>query len=142
MQSKSDLPPNSPNNAVLLNKAEVIATVAMSDLFLFNGPLEDDFKRIAEKLRMTRLTGTELESLFRNDVAFLLYRNQLMVNGTWGAFDEAWLIAEINKRRTLRNTSTWIRILDTIRAGIRSKSYNDYWQRVRKEMDQQNRSDS
>ena len=137
MRSKTESSPDSKINSVLLTKEEETAVVALSDLFLFNGPLDEDFTRIAKILISTRLTRPDLESLFRNDVAFLLYRNQLMIDGVWGGFDETWLFTEINKKRMQRHASAWVRFIDMIRALIRSKSYEDYWQRVRKEMELQ-----
>jgi hypothetical protein len=104
-------------------------------VFLFNEPLEEDIRRIAKKLITTGLSHFALETLFRNDVTFLLYRNQSMINGVWGGFNEEWLITQINKRRMKRRDSVWVIFVDRIQVSLRAKSYEDYWLLIRKEMD-------
>jgi hypothetical protein len=128
-QSPSD------NKSILLTKEEETAAVALSDVFLFNEPLEEDIRRIAKKLITTGLSHFALETLFRNDVTFLLYRNQSMINGVWGGFNEEWLITQINKRRMKRRDSVWVIFVDRIQVSLRAKSYEDYWLLIRKEMD-------
>jgi hypothetical protein len=71
--------------------------VAMSDLFL-DTDVSLFHEHIARVCAESRFTIGQLESIFNDEVAPLVGSNLLSVAGEWAAFDEEWLVSQIEER--------------------------------------------
>ncbi|KZT07413.1 uncharacterized protein LAESUDRAFT_724881 [Laetiporus sulphureus 93-53] len=57
---------------------------------------------LVNTLRLTGLAPATLGAMLRNDLFPTLYPNLLSVAGNWDAFDEDWLLNQLQRRRSQR----------------------------------------
>lgn len=76
-----------------------VARCAISELFVDTELDERDFARLRAMLNESQLSQTELDFIYYEEIAPLLYRNLDVPAGEWAGFDPDWLEAEIGKRQ-------------------------------------------
>ena len=73
------------------------ARLAISELFLDTALDQADFLRLRDTLRAARLSPAELDGIYYDELAPILYRNLNTPAGAWSGFDAAWLEQEIQR---------------------------------------------
>ena len=81
-----------------MNEHEKKAYIALSDLFL---DTVADVDCVASALRPLQLSTSTLYNMLRYDLFPILYPNLLGVAGVWDAFDDAWLLSQIEAQRAV-----------------------------------------
>ena len=79
-----------------INEKERKAYIALSDLFL---DTVIDVDCVASALRPLHISTSTLYDMLRYDLFPILYPNLLGVAGVWDAFDEVWLLSQIEEQR-------------------------------------------
>ncbi|AWN22992.1 hypothetical protein DKM44_06905 [Deinococcus irradiatisoli] len=97
------------------------AWLALSELFLDSELESADVRRLAQQLRASGFTLTELEHLLSAEVAPVLGGNLLSVAGVWNGFDPDWLEGQILARR---GRGRWLGRLSV-------RLIQDDWQRLK-----------
>lgn len=86
----------------MLSKAEIVRRKpvwqALSELWLDTVLDEEDIRRIAQVLRLSGYSTSELRSIYLREVAPVVYSNTFSAAGVWAGFDPAWLSEEATKR--------------------------------------------
>lgn len=72
--------------------------VALSEFFLDTELDDGDLERIADLLATSPYSLEELETIYRDETAPVLWHNLNVPAGVWDAFDPDWLCAEAAKR--------------------------------------------
>jgi hypothetical protein len=103
------------------------ARMAISELFLDTALDEKDFARLRDELRSSGLSLRELDEIYYDEVAPLLYQNLNSPAGVWSGFDGAWLDGEIQKRRPPRGFAP----LASLRRFLATRSTIKDWNRLR-----------
>lgn len=85
-----------------LSESERKACITLSDLFLDTEVSPAWMDRMAASLHSLNLPIEQLDGIVRNDLFPALYPNMLSVAGTWGGFDENYLLGEVQRRRGAR----------------------------------------
>lgn len=87
---------------------------------------------IAKKMRSSNYTLEELEKIFSEEVAPVVYTNLLDYSGSWTGFDSEWLYENIleNLEKQERNAvyRTWVR--SGLGKFVMTKMVQDEWKRV------------
>jgi hypothetical protein len=78
------------------------ARLAISELFLDAELDAADFSRLRDRLRESGLTLPELDEVYFDEVAPILYGNLSSVAGVWSGFDAAWLEQQITRAKRHR----------------------------------------
>jgi hypothetical protein len=105
-----------------------LARLAVSELFLDTELDDADFLRLRDALRASHLSLQELDEVYYDEVAPVLYQNLRTPAGAWEGFDRAWLEERIDHRaseRRLPFPAAWRRYYF-------SRSTIGDWQRLRK----------
>ena len=103
------------------------ARLAISEMFLDTALEEKDFARLRHELRSSGLSLRELDEIYYDEVAPLLYQNLSSPAGVWSGFDAAWLDSEIQKRRQ----SSGFPLLASLRRFMATRSTIKDWSRLR-----------
>ena len=84
--------------------------MAISELFLDTELDERAFQRLRDELRSSGLSLGELDEVYYDEVAPVLYQNLNTPAGVWSGFDAAWLDREIQKRGRPRGFAPFTRL--------------------------------
>ena len=103
------------------------ARLAISELFLDTALDEKDFARLRDELRASGLSLRELDEIYYDEVAPLLYQNLNSPAGVWSGFDAGWLDGEIQKRRPSHGFAP----LASLRRFLATRSTIKEWSRLR-----------
>lgn len=76
--------------------------MAISELFLDTHLEEEDFIRLRDLLNESQLSIDELDLIYHEEIAPLLYGNLEATAGEWSGFDPVWLELEISKQSKQR----------------------------------------
>lgn len=69
--------------------------LALAPLWLDREPFESEYARMVEVIQRHGLSFTELEWLFRLELAPVLTRNQMSIAGEWRRFDDHKLMRQL-----------------------------------------------
>lgn len=78
------------------------ARMAISELFLDTALDDADFLRLRDTLRATRLPPEELDAIYYDEVAPILYGNLHSTAGVWSGFDADWLERQVRQHAQRR----------------------------------------
>jgi hypothetical protein len=103
---------------------------AISELFLDSGLEEEDFLRLRDILKETKLPMDKLDLIYFEEIAPLLYGNLESIAGEWSGFDPDWLEHEISKRS--RKNIIWkISWLKKVQMYWVTRTTKNDWQKLR-----------
>lgn len=111
-----------------------MARLAISELFLDTDLDQDDFVRLGDMLKASRLTVDELDRIYYKELAPLLYGNLETTAGEWSGFDPEWLEREISKQNRQRAIEK-IPILNTVWRYWITRTTREEWQKLRSQLD-------
>jgi hypothetical protein len=78
---------------------------ALSELWLDTELSENDLQRIAEVMKNSGYSVSQLRDIYQFEVAPVVFPNLLVVAGEWAGFDEEWLFSQAAKRARKRSLS-------------------------------------
>ncbi len=107
------------------------ARVAISELFLDTEIDDQTFARLRDVLRASRLSLPDLDGIYYDEVAPILYRNLSTPAGVWSGFDADWLEQEIRRRRGPRSFRRRRPVLGRLRRYLVTRSTIADWRRLR-----------
>ena len=114
-----------------LETSRKLARQAISELFLDTSLDDDDFRRISSNLGSLQLPTSELDSIYFDEVAPVLFRNLQSSVGVWEGFDADWLDTEIQKSKKNQRMTAGIPILARFRRYWATRSTIADWEKVR-----------
>lgn len=78
------------------------ARLAIAELFLDTELDEEDFIRLSRILKQSKLSIDDLDAIYYDEIAPLLYGNLDSTAGVWEGFDADWLEAELIRHNQAR----------------------------------------
>ena len=107
------------------------ARVAISELFLDTEIDDQTLARLRDVLRASRLSLPDLDAIYYDEVAPILYRNLSTPAGVWSGFDADWLEQEIQRRRGSGSFRRSLPALGRLRRYLVTRSTIADWRRLR-----------
>lgn len=86
----------------------------LSELFLDMEYTQRELNIIASSLHPLGIPVSTLEHMFSYDLFPILYPNLMSVAGAWQAFDEEWLLQEVQARRSSGGSGYLKRAVDFV----------------------------
>jgi hypothetical protein len=101
--------------------------MAISQLFLDSDLDESTFARLRNELRASRLPLRDLDEIYYDELAPILYRNLRVPAGVWSGFDAEWLEEQIRRR----GSPSHFQLLARLRRYAVTRSTIKDWRRLR-----------
>lgn len=113
-----------------------MARVAISELFLDTHLEEEDFARLRDILNESQLSIDELDLIYHDEIAPLLYGNLEATAGEWSGFDPDWLELKISKqsKQSIIGKIPW---LNRVWGYLTTRTTRNDWERLKRMLTQQ-----
>lgn len=107
--------------------------LALSELWLDADLDEADLAAIARTLAISGFSVAELESIYRLEVAPVVWANTWVTAGVWDGFDPDWLF-EACRRNQRRRHSLWHRGRCRLLKRAMTYATDEHWRRIREQL--------
>ncbi len=112
-----------------------MARLAISELFLDTELDQNDFARLRDVLKASRLTVAELDRIYYKELAPMLYGNLDTTAGEWSGFDPEWIEREISKQVGQRIIEK-VPLLNRVWQHWITRTTREEWQKLKWQLDQ------
>ena len=112
-----------------------MARLAISELFLDTELDQNDFARLRDVLKASRLTVAELDRIYYKELAPMLYGNLETTAGEWSGFDPEWIEREISKQAGQRIIEK-VPLLNRVWQHWITRTTREEWQKLKWQLGQ------